>query len=512
MNQRKVGAVLSYVSLVVGYIVSLAYTPVMLRILGRSEYGLYNLASSVVAYLGLLNFGFTSAYLRYYIRAKVQQDHQAVSRLNGMFLIIFSVIGLVAAAAGLAASFNVDLLLGSRLSPVEKDRAGILMLILTCNMAISFPASVFTFNITANERFFFQKLIGLVKLVTNPFLNILVLVLGYGSIGLALVMALTNLAFDIIYAFYAIKTLNMRFSFSNFNWQAMREMSAFSAYIFLNMITDQVNWNVDKLVLGHYHGTVSVAIYGLAAQLNQYFISLSYSISSVFIPRVHQIIARPHEGRELTLVFTKIGRLQFMLLSMVAIGIVFFGKPFIEQWAGIGYLDSYPILLLLALPAIVSSIQNIGIEIQRAKNMHKFRSVAYFFIAVLNIALTIWLAKPLGGVGAAMGTAIALVIGNWFAMNWYYHKKIGLDIPYFWRQILGLFPALLPPAGYAILMFYIGNLRKGTNLLLFGLLYVLVFILSMWFFGMNEYEKDLFRKPAGRLLLRRKTAKGAEND
>ena len=89
MNQRKAGAALSYVSMMIGYIVSLAYTPIMIRLLGQSEYGLYNLVASVVAYLGVLNFGFGSAYMRFYMRYKVTDDEENIAKLNGMFTSIF---------------------------------------------------------------------------------------------------------------------------------------------------------------------------------------------------------------------------------------------------------------------------------------------------------------------------------------------------------------------------------------------------------------------------------------
>ena len=100
INQLKAGAILSYISMGLGYVVSIIYTPIMLRLLGQSEYGLYNLVASVVAYLGVLNFGFGSAYMRYYSRYKVKDDKEKIATLNGMFLIIFSVIGFIAVVAG----------------------------------------------------------------------------------------------------------------------------------------------------------------------------------------------------------------------------------------------------------------------------------------------------------------------------------------------------------------------------------------------------------------------------
>lgn len=66
------------------------------------------------------------------------------------------------------------------------------------------------------------------------------------------------------------------------------------------------------------------------------------------------------------------------------------------MWAGNDYSGTYPIALLLIIPVTIPLIQNIGIEIQKAKNMHQFRSWVYLGIAVLNVLLSIPLAKVYG--------------------------------------------------------------------------------------------------------------------
>ena len=68
INQRKAGVVLSYTGEAVRIAVSLIYTPVMLRLLGQSEYGLYQLVYSVVSYLSLMSLGFGSSYMRFFSR------------------------------------------------------------------------------------------------------------------------------------------------------------------------------------------------------------------------------------------------------------------------------------------------------------------------------------------------------------------------------------------------------------------------------------------------------------
>lgn len=500
INQLKAGAALSYISMGLGYLISIIYTPIMLRLLGQSEYGLYNLVASVVAYLGVLNFGFGSAYMRYYSRYKVQDDKDKIATLNGMFLIIFSVIGLIAVIAGTVLAMNTEVIFGSELTSTELSRAKILMMILVINLAISFPNIVFTSHITANEKFVFQKLVQMIKTVANPFVVLPLLLLGYGSVGMVMATTFLNITIEVINAVYCINKLKMKFSFKNFDFKLMREMTVFSSFIFINLLIDQINWNVDKFLLGRFHGTVSVAVYGLAAQLNTYYLSIATTISSVFIPRVHRLVANSDNNSELTKLFTRLGRIQFIILSLISSGLIFFGRPFISLWAGKNYNGSYPILLVLIIPVTVPLIQNIGIEIQRAKNKHQFRSWVYFFIALANLALTIPLAKLYGGIGAASGTAASLIMGNGLIMNWYYHVKVGLDMKFFWKQILSLLPALIMPVLTGVLINSFINLNNLFNFLGFGIIYVIIFCISIWVIGMNQYEKDLIGKPIRRLF------------
>ena len=500
VNQLKAGAALSYISMGLGYVVSIIYTPIMLRLLGQSEFGLYNLVASVVAYLGVLNFGFGSAYMRYYSRYKVQDEREKIATLNGMFFIIFSIIGMIAVIAGTVLAMNTEVIFGSELTSTELSRAKILMMILVINMAISFPNIVFTSHITANEKFVFQKLVQMIKTIANPFVVLPLLILGYGSVGMVIATTFLNITIEIINAVYCINKLKMKFSFRGFDLKLMREMTVFSSFIFINLLIDQINWNVDKFILGRFHGTVSVAVYGLAAQLNTYYLSISTAISSVFIPRVHRLVANPGNNNELTILFTRIGRIQFIMLSLISSGLIFFGRPFFNMWAGENYDTSYAISLLLIIPVTIPLIQNIGIEIQQAKNMHQFRAWVYFFIAIANVGITIPLAKNYGGIGAAVGTALSLLLGNGIMMNWYYHNKVGLDIKFFWKQIIGFLPALSIPIIFGAIISVKFDLNNILSFLMFGIIYAIVFMISMWKIGMNQYEKDLFGKPLKRLL------------
>ena len=502
MDQKKAGVLLSYGQTVLSTAISLVYTPVMLRLLGQSEYGTYTLVSGFISNLSLMSFGLGSAYVRYYTRAEASDGEDGVAKINGMFMTIFLVIGLLSLLVGGVLVANVHRIFAAKLTPREIETARVLMALLVVNIAVSFPCSVFTSYITARERFLFQRLVSMIRTVLNPIVMLPLLLMGLGSVSLVLVTLLLSVVTDVSSALYCRKRLGMRMRFGHFDFALLREMAGFSFFIFLNMIIDQINWTVDTTLLGIISGTAATAIYGVGSQLHRYYMTISTSISGVFVPQINRIVARGEGDDALTRLFTRVGRVQFMLLMLVLTGFIFVGEPFIEAWGGGAYAGAYPIALMLMAPVTVPLIQNLGIEIQRAKNMHQFRSKVYFVMALFNVAISIPLGMRYGGLGCAMGTAISMLLCNGLVMNWYYHTHIGLDMVYFWRRILSIVPALVPPVLLGLLALRLHSFTGYGGVLLFALPYCAVYAASVYLLAMNEDERQMVRGIARRVARR----------
>lgn len=487
INQRKAGVILSYTSQLIKILSGVLYTPIMLRLLGQSEYGLYQLVYSVVSYLSLLSLGFGSSYIRFYSKAKNEENE--VEKLNGMFIIIFLVISCICLLCGVVMISNISSIFGNGLSGSEYKIAKILMMLMVFNLALTFPNSVFNSYISAHEEFIFQKTMNVLHNIMNPFITLPLLILGYGSIGMVLVTTFLTIVSFIVNILYCMKNLKMKFQFHDIQFSKFKELWSFTFFIFLNQIIDQINWSVDKFLIGRLSGTTAVAVYGIGSQINGYYVELSTSISNVFIPKVNRLIASSDDNCEVTELFIKVGRSQFMILSLVLSGFTFFGEKFIEYWAGKGYHQSYFVTLFLIIPVTVPLIQNLGIEIQRAKNKHKTRSIVYFFVALGNVFISIPLIDLYGPTGAAIGTAIALTVGNIMFMNWYYYCRLNIDIIKFWKSIFSIFPSLCIPCITGCIIRRLLDLDNIYVFLISGLTYVLVFLLCLWIWGMNDLEK-----------------------
>lgn len=226
----------------------------------------------------------------------------------------------------------------------------------------------------------------------------------------------------------------------------------------------------------------------------------STAIAGVFLPKVTAMVAREDNRKEISTLFIRTGRIQFIVISLILTGFIVFGRDFIRLWAGSDYESAYPITILFFVSLSIPLIQNLGITILQARNQMKFRSLLYIVIATVSLVFQILLAKPLGGMGCAIAIAGALFLGQGLIMNIYYHKKQELDIRSFWKEIgkMSVVPMVMCFCSIFVLRNYIldGWLSLGVAVLIFMLIYSPLF----YRFSMNQSERDLFLKPLSGII------------
>ncbi len=507
-DQKRAGAMLAYVQWIVNVLVGIVYTPIMLRYLGQSEYGVYSVATSVIAFLTMLDLGFGQTMVRFHVKYRAEGDPDRADRCSGMFLEMYLVLGAFAFAIGMGLTKGfLPVLFGKKFTAEELSLLGRVLSILVVNLSLSFPLSVFTSLITAHERFVFAKAANILNTVFTYGGILLVLRSGYRSVAMAAVTTAVSIAVKLILMWYCFARIRVKIKLCRPEKDMLSQIFSFSFFIFLNILIDQLYASTDKFILGAVCGTAAVAVYTVGVQFNGYFQQLSTAISGVYLPHVTKLHSEGADGKAFTPLFLRIGRVQFLLLAFVLAGFAAFGHPFI-QLLGSGELSpadvnqAYWIALIIMVPGVVPLSQNIGISILQAMNRHRFRSLAYLVLAVLNVLVSIPLAIRWAGVGAAIGTTLACFAGQYAMMNWFYHKKIGLDIPAYWRMIGGIVVRMLPLVLPAVLIRLLlpgeGWLWLAAKCILFTLLY----LPYCWLVLLDGEEKDMLRGLLGRLRRR----------
>lgn len=500
MNQLKAGAALNYVVILLNTAVGLLYTPYMLRMMGQSEYGLYSLVASVIAYLTVLDLGLGNAVIRYTAKFRAEGKTKEQYEMFGMFLALYSIISVVALIGGMGLYLNVDRMFGGTMTEIELSHARIMMLILVFNLVVTFPMSIFGSIMSAYERFVFPKVINIIRIILNTVVMIVLLEMGYKAIAMVIIQTLFNVATLVINYLYCKYRLQIKIQFAKIQWGFLREVAIYSFWIFLNVIMDRVYWSTGQFILGIVAGTAAIAVFAVAIQLHSMYMQFSTAISSVFLPKVTGMVTLRNNEAEISELFIKTGRIQNIIMSMILFGFLTFGRAFIALWAGPEYNDAYIIASLFFISLYVPLIQNLGITILQARNQMKFRSLLYIGIAAVALVLQYYFAKMWGGIGCAIAIAGALFVGQGIIMNVYYKVRQGINIKKFWKEIAKM--NIVPLMMSACFMFAIYDtpIDSWLKLALWMGLYAIMYIAVLYKFSMNKYERNLFREPIKRMI------------
>ena len=335
MNQLKAGAALNYAVILLNIGVGLGYTPYLLRMLGQSEYGLYSLVASVISYLTLLDLGLGNAVVRYTAKYRAEGKVREQYELFGMFLLLYTLIGVLAACAGAGLYHQMDAWFGDTLTADELEKARIMILFLIFNLAFTFPLSIFGSILMAYERFVFPKMLQIVRILLNTAVMVVLLEMGYKAIAMVVLQTVLNLLTLWVHFFYCKYKLHIQIHFRRFRWDWLREITVYSFWIFLSVIMDRIYWSTGQFVLAMFVNTAAVAVFSVAIQLSILYMSFSTSISGVFLPKVTAMVTASDNRKEMSALFIRTGRIQFMVMILVLSGFLVFGKAFIRSFAAV---------------------------------------------------------------------------------------------------------------------------------------------------------------------------------
>lgn len=472
-------------------IVALLYTPYMLHMMGQNEFGLYSLVSSMIAYLTVLDLGFGNAIIRYTAKFRSEGKIKEQQEMFGMFLKLYTIIGIISFALGLVLYYNVGNIFGETMSSYEIERAKIMILILIFNLAVTFPFSIFGSIMSAYERFVFPKVMNIIRIILNTAIMVVLLHYGFKALALVIVQTIFNLLTLFINYFYCKYYLKIHIKFGKVQWQLLKEVSIYSFWIFLSAIIDRIYWSTGQFVLGAISGTIAVSIFAVAIQLQSMYMQFSVAISSVFLPKVTGMVAKGDNKNELSDLFIRTGRVQNILMSTILFGFMAFGRPFIKLWAGEEYSDAYIMTLLFFVSLYTPLIQNMGLTILQARNQMKFRSLSYIVIALIALGLEIWFTRIFGSIGCAIAISLALIIGQGLIMNIYYYKTQSINIPLFWREIIkmDMFPFFFSLVSYFVTSRIVVN--SWFTFIICIVVYCAILLPLIFVTCLNNYEKDL---------------------
>lgn len=507
-NKAIIGGLgIAYVHSVVQALVYLLYVPLLLRTIGQEEYGLYQFVGSAGAYIVALNTvlsaGLTKFYSIYHIRGDHLRKRNTLAIGHRFILILgFASLGLYAALI-----VGLQVIYKNSLTPYQIEQAVTMLLILAVDTLVVMYTTSNIAVITANERFVFLKSLQLAILVCQPFVVLILVHHWPSAVTVTASFLAMNLLSAVVQKFYVRNVIRESARFEGYDRQIVKDLLKFFPGVLLVVIADQIFWRADQLIIGYMLDVSAVAVYSIGAQIYKSYMPIGTVVSGVFLPRVSRLYELESGMESISKLFARVGRLAMVLLFLVLSGFCIFGLDFVQLWAGPQYETAFWVAVVVMVPFTVDLVQNLGITVLQVVDKYLVRGVMYLIVALLNVGLTVLLIKPFGIIGAAVSTGLCMFLGSGVFMNWYYSRRLGIDIRFFWAEVAKLTAPLFIYSLIFGLVWYavVGGEANAISLALAGGAYVAGYLGMSWFFSFRADEKHLVCR-----FLRRASAKGGE--
>jgi len=498
LSQLKKGAILNYITIILINVVGLVLTPFILKYLGKDEYGIFITIGAMVGTISVLDFGLNNTIVRFVAKYRAEKDKKGEENFLATTMIIYGIISVLVILIGLLFYTQIDRYF-TQMNPEELRIAKIMFLILIFNLAIRLPGGSFTGICSGYEAFVFPKMLNIVRYILRSLTVVGILLLGGKSIALVIIDTIFGISVVAVTAFYTFKKLKVRIKLHNLDKTFIKQILKYSFWVFVFSLVSLFQWKAGHWVLGSICLPEVLAIYGIGITLGTYYGGFSTAISGVFLPRATQMTVNNASGEQLTDMMIKIGRLSFIVLMYILIAFILYGNQFVDLWVGRtlgkeGSYQSWMIALMIMVAYTLPLVQHFGNSVLEAKNKLSFKAILYVSVMIIGTLAGAFLARKYAAIGMISGTMIGwLVVQN--VMNFYYHKVIKLNIFRFFKELANKIVVVLilvSTIGYFI--DYIPG-EGWINFILKGSSYTIIFGVSMYLFGVHEYEKQLFIKP-----------------
>jgi O-antigen/teichoic acid export membrane protein len=393
-----------YLAIAVEMAVGLLVLPFNLSHLGTSAYGLWALTTSITMYFSVLDLGYSGAVVKFVAQYRAKQDTRALNETLSTTFYLFAAFGVVTYVVAIVLAAYIDRLL--HLTPDQVHTARLVLLITSVSVAVGTACTVFGAVINGFQRYDLNNVAGTASTIVIAIVNVLVLWAGYGLVELVLATTTIRVLTYAVYRANAYRVFPaMRLRLDLFRRERLRELTSFSVFMALIDWANKLNYSIDAIVIGIMLGTGAVAVWSVGQRLAEATQRLTNQLNDIIFPNIvdHSASDRLDRLQRLFLVGT---RISLATVVPIATALLLMAGPLVHSWVGPGFEGSVIVVQLLALIVVVRVGNATGSTLLKGAGRHRLVAAVNVATAIVNVSLSVALAKPLGLAGVAIGTLV----------------------------------------------------------------------------------------------------------
>ena len=457
-----------------------------IRYLSAEYLGVNGLFSNILTMLSLAEMGIGGAITYSMYKPIAQNDQRKIVQLMNLYRSAYRIIGAVIAVAGLGIVPFLGFIIKDK---PDIDNLTLIYLLYLSNTVLSYFYAYKRSILSADQMERIIQLFSLAFHVIRYTLQVLTLILFKDFITFLSIQIACTFMENLALSIYADKRYPFLKTYGNEKLAQDERKSIFDNIkaLFIYKIGSTALDGTDNIIISAFDGIISVGLlsnYGLITGSLQTFLN---KITHGLTGSIGNYIVKEDEKRYEELL-DHITFLHYLLYGFLFVGCIGVLQPFVTLWAGKEYLLPYWIVFVHCLNIYIFGMMN---------SVWLFRSTMGLFIygrwrplvsAIINIVVSILLARCIGLLGVLLGTTITRLVTNvWY--DPYIVYKHGLKknpVRYYlqWAKYLGV---IIVDAAFLYGLDMWLSLQGILAIITYGVISVLVFAGgTCFFFGRTE--------------------------
>jgi O-antigen/teichoic acid export membrane protein len=383
-------------------------TPLVVKALGQEEYGVWSFLNGLTGYSSLLYLGVGSALIRYIATYSASHDQTAINRLTSVAVTIFAGLGGIALLVFLGLSPLIPRFLADGLSSDTARAASLTCALLAVQLLCFFLTSGFMATLLGHDRYDLANLTHLGMAITRALLVGTAMEGDRPLVRLSVLMTATSIAHLLVARALAYRVdRSLRVAITRPRVEELRILYGLGVPAFVTTFSNRLISYTDTTVIGAVLGAVSVGLYALPMQIIEYTRAAVSGYSGVLLARVSML----HAKGDLAAVrqaYLSALRVTSLIASFLLANLIWLGVPFLELWVGPSFGEPARwVIIWLSLATFLHVFNTLAAQpFYTGMKILALPAKVVVVEAILNLALSITMAKWFGISGVALATFI----------------------------------------------------------------------------------------------------------
>ncbi len=405
------GSASNLVRMLLSMLVSLLLPPFLVHRMVPAEYSAWVLILQLSAYVTYLDFGVQTAIGKFVAEYDALGDRKAAREMVSSAFSLLSIASMAGCILVLVLTYRVPQIFHQMPSFLFHDvRVGLLCIGLS--VCFMLPFSVFMTTFTGLQQYGFPTLFISASRILSA-LCLVVVVLVHGSIlEMAWAMAIFNIATAIaqVVGWKRYASVRIPFSLFYFDRTCLKKLAEYCGVLSIWTMGSLLISGLDTTIVGHFdYG--NTGYYAQAGAATNFMLMLTGNMLSPLLPALSSLQTErtPQQMGDLLVRTTRIGT---AVLLAFGLPLLVGGYPLLTLWLGSAYATKSTLFLeILVVGNVFRQLSFPYALFIVATGKQRYATVAPVAESLINVILSVLLARRYGALGVAAGTLIAAFVG-----------------------------------------------------------------------------------------------------